>query len=400
MAKVKKDQLKKKQSKTQDHDNKSKQSAKTVQKKSPKSEVKDKPRDKKDKNEKKEKKESSKVLQKKDKIDKGSQKEKAGDKKGKKAERSHVTKKEKSDKDRKGKKEMSKSEQKPTEKSDIKKAKTEVTRQPALRPPERRVSVKSAQVVPYDPKSAPASMSSLRTPSPKRPCVSPSETSSTSIPESLVALRKEALEKGVTLEAYMEELSRQELEKNVEDHMNSLIKEHAEKTKDPENEDDEEGDQDMDQELVEEVEPLSSDSSSTTSEADSDSDQAESAAPETEADQQEDGDMEEEDEGSNGDCQEEEEDEEEDEEDEATKVLDREIDALMNEEAKPASPVETNTALALKDGQDKEDTQTKQGQQDNLRTAVAAQGAAQVEKYGEFANANSTLFGFDTKDFL
>eukprot|EP00435_Cladocopium_sp_Y103_P055063 s2974_g18.t1 len=419
MTKVKKNHVKKKSPRPSDQDNKLKKNepkkakdAKTVTKKEKKpADVKDKSKDKKEKKERREKKEK-KVCQKQDKNSKGSKKEKAGDNKGKNAGKSmERSKKEKNEK--KGKNGAGNPEPTKTEKGESKKAKQqEVTRQPALRPSpgnptSRRVSFKSAQeAVQFDPTSAPASLSSLRTPSPKRPCVSPSVTSSTSVPESLVALRKEASEKGVTLEAYMEDLSRQELEHTVEEHMRALITE----TKDAKNLENEENKnlenketknlkntevkipedekEDEDEELMEEVEPLSSDSSSSTSEADS-SDQ-ESAAPETEADQQED-EMGEEDVGDSDGDDEGEEQEEEDEEDDLEADdpdLDQEIDALMDDPTKSASAVtekaETKTTVH-KDNKDKEKKEeqesSKTPENKQLKDVVKAQDAAQEIYY-------------------
>ena len=87
-------------------------------------------------------------------------------------------------------------------------------------------------------------------------------------------------------------------------------------------------------------------------------------------------------------------------------ALEKEVDALMDEPTEKDKKTKPQTMPKKDDQNDKDDkdnnqkTQTGDGQQQALKNAVDAQDAAKVEKYGQFANANSILFDSKTKDFL
>ena len=97
-------------------------------------------------------------------------------------------------------------------KQEVKKPVEKSERSKEAVPPLKRVSGKrnpQVSVVHYDPASAPATMQSLRTPSPKRAFNSPASDVSM---ETLECWKKEAKARGQSLETYMEEMSRSQLE--------------------------------------------------------------------------------------------------------------------------------------------------------------------------------------------
>lgn len=101
--------------------------------------------------------------------------------------------------------------------------------------PKRRVSFKSSPTtVTFEPSLPPKSVPALQTPPPKKPAVaspafaSPASPSPTEVSlESLEVWKSQAAALGKTLEAYMEDISRQQLERTVEEHMQNLVGETA-----------------------------------------------------------------------------------------------------------------------------------------------------------------------------
>ena len=97
--------------------------------------------------------------------------------------------------------------------------------------PTRRVSFKGSpsSLVYSASSSTPASMASLRTPSPTRFLASPT------LSEGEVQAWKEAAkEKGLSLEEYMDEISKEDLDKLVEERMHGIVEEEKGEAKQPE----------------------------------------------------------------------------------------------------------------------------------------------------------------------
>lgn len=124
-----------------------------------------------------------------------------------------------------------------------------------LPPPKKRHTTKS----PVDTASTSTTAS---TPTPRKvlfPGDDPSGVASPAVSlASLKALKKEAEDKGLSLESYMQELSNAELEKNLEDHMKQLVVEEKD-TKGVSKEDDQDSEHDDDDEEEEETSDESQD---------------------------------------------------------------------------------------------------------------------------------------------
>ena len=247
-------------------------------------------------------------------------------------------------------------------------------RQPALRQevnqeaPKRRVSFKGAPAtIDYKVSEEPSALlaDSFRTPSPKRP-TSPSLAGSEISLDNLQAWKSEASKRGLSLEAYMEEISREQLDKTVEDHMKNLIKETEEEEKMSETKELE----------LEDIPKLSSSSSEDPSDSSSDSNQSDETLTQTQNQSEEDGENEPQlSDDNEGEEEEDAEEEEEEEDSEFERKVEEQLDLVMKE------PV----------GKTKEAEKEEPVVEEGLPEVVAKQAAIQNDKYGEFSDANSTL---------
>ena len=257
-------------------------------------------------------------------------------------------------------------------------------------PKRRRVSFKGAPTtVDYKNASKPSEMAlvaapnPLRTPSPKRPLTSPSVASSEISLDNVQAWKKEASRLGVSLETYMEDLSRKQFERTVEEHMKSLMKEKGENEKD-------ENESESPEVEVDDIPLLSDTSSETSMGSPSESESANQSKDETiEAQGKSADDAEEEPEEASEEADLKGEEEEEDEEEEFEQDLEEQLDLVMQEKdgkeaAKEDEEDEGNAKGINKEGE-------KVVGKDALPMVIASQAAMQADKYGEFANANSTL---------
>lgn len=267
-------------------------------------------------------------------------------------------------------------------------------------PKRRRVSFKGAPTtVDYKDASKPSEMALVaapnhfRTPSPKRTLQSPSVAGSEISLDNVQAWKKEAARLGVSLETYMEDLSRTQFERTVEEHMKSLMKEKGgEKEKD-------ENESESREVEVDDIPLLSDTSSETSMGSPSESESANQSKDETiEAHGKSADDAQEEPE----EASEEGEEEEEDEEEEFEQDLEEQLDLVMQEKDGKEAAKEDALVMQEKDGEEvaKEDEGNAEGNnkegekvvgKDALPMVVASQAAMQANKYGEFANANSTL---------
>ena len=215
--------------------------------------------------------------------------------------------------------------------------------------PKRRVSFKQSPTVVCGPPNP------LETPPPKKPLV-PSETSSPCSPtqvslESLEVWKSEAASQGLTLEAYMEDISRKQLEKTVEGHMKSLV--------------------------VETEGSGESGFGDTSEELESPAELGENEIGEENQEMEEEEDDEEEEEGSDEGHEGEGEEEEE-------MVDDREVEEDTVEEKEPHSAAAVKDQVCLVMGDDKKKNK-------GFKEAVRQQVETNEEKKGEFSTANSAL---------
>lgn len=270
-------------------------------------------------------------------------------------------------------------------------------------PKRRRVSFKGAPTtVDYKDASKPSELALVaapnhfRTPSPKRPLKSPSVAGSEISLDNVQAWKKEAARLGVSLETYMEDLSRNQLERTVEEHMKSLMKEKGENEKD-------ENESESPEVEVDDIPLLSDTSSETSMGSPSESESANQSKDETiEAQGKSADDAEEEPEEASEEADLKGEEEEEDEEEEFEQDLEQQLDLVMQEKDEKEAAKEDDLVMQEKVGEEaaKEDEgnakgNNKEGEKvvgkDALPMVIASQAAMQANKYGEFANANSTL---------
>eukprot|EP00438_Fugacium_kawagutii_P016329 Skav212449 [mRNA] locus=scaffold1094:316880:323381:+ [translate_table: standard] len=267
-------------------------------------------------------------------------------------------------------------EKKPQLALEIKKVEKEkATGEEPVRPP-RRVSIKSKPVV-ITPESSPCSNAARNgTPTLKKQLFVSDESTSSGIASpaislsSLKAWKDEAANRGLSLEDYMEEVSRNELEQNLESHMLQLVKEGEEKG----------------------TEALANESSSEEGESEEDEEEEGKENEDAKEDTKEDDDDENEEEGEGGSDDssdsgesQEESDEEESEVDE--EQLEQELDQLVLSKAsddQKEKAADGNTEAEVKEKKDEAEEKTKSNEE-KIAQAVQAHTASKPD----FSQANS-----------